>query len=241
MSRTARRDLVRVYGVSQVTLAEQTQAAYRSAGVPCGSLKDILEGKQYGGGRSSKTVGDLVGNEELTDRQLKRKGTVGQAAVLLDKAALTEKSPMNRAKLREASALAKEVAEKVQLEFDFFEGGNWMTSNEYYDHVMAAIKGKPRWRDAAIVWMEIMRNLPWQNFTCAKTAVEIADDLEMDKSNMAKCLKILEDAGAIRRVKKGRSKVITVTPEGVYRGKVQEHQEAVKRYKAEVHDLFPQS
>ena len=53
---------------------------------------------------------------------------------------------------------------------------------------------------------------------------------------MARCLDLLERVGAIRRVKQGRSKAITVTPEGAFRGNVQMHGQAVERYRLEVID-----
>ena len=51
---------------------------------------------------------------------------------------------------------------------------------------------------------------------------------------MADTLKLLEDVGAIRRVKRGRTKVITVTPEGAFRGNVNEHGKTVERYRLDV-------
>ena len=53
----------------------------------------------------------------------------------------------------------------------------------------------------------------------------------MNHSDMARSLTLLEEIGAIRRVKRGRTKVITVTPEGAYRGKVDNHAKAVDAYK----------
>jgi len=51
---------------------------------------------------------------------------------------------------------------------------------------------------------------------------------------MTPILKLLEDVGAIRRVKRGRAKIITVTPEGAFRGNVNNHGAAVERYRLDV-------
>ena len=51
---------------------------------------------------------------------------------------------------------------------------------------------------------------------------------------MARVLDLLEQVGAIQRVKRGRVKVIAVTPEGAFRGNVNKHAEAVERYKLDV-------
>ena len=51
---------------------------------------------------------------------------------------------------------------------------------------------------------------------------------------MADTLKLLEEIGAIQRVKRGRTKVITVTPEGAFRGNVNEHGRTVERYRLDV-------
>jgi hypothetical protein len=54
---------------------------------------------------------------------------------------------------------------------------------------------------------------------------------------MAEALALLERVGAIHRVKRGRTKVITVTPEGAFRGSIDDHPAAVARYSAEVVQL----
>ena len=70
--------------------------------------------------------------------------------------------------------------------------------------------------------------------TCTKTAAELGELLGIDKGNMARTLALLEQIGAISRVKRGRTKVITVTPEGAFRGRIDNHAEVVELYKAEV-------
>ncbi len=51
---------------------------------------------------------------------------------------------------------------------------------------------------------------------------------------MARALDLLEQVGAIQRVKRGRVKVITVTPEDAFRGNVNAHGQTVERYKLDV-------
>ncbi|MFE1423940.1 hypothetical protein ACFW8D_34790, partial [[Kitasatospora] papulosa] len=57
-----------------------------------------------------------------------------------------------------------------------------------------------------------------------------------DKAQMARALDLLEKVGAIHRVKRGRVKVITVTPEGAFRGNVNNHAKAVERFRLDVID-----
>ena len=58
--------------------------------------------------------------------------------------------------------------------------------------------------------------------------------MRTDKGDMARALDLLEQVGAIHRVKRGRVKIITVTPEGAFRGNVNNHAQAVERYKLDV-------
>ena len=51
---------------------------------------------------------------------------------------------------------------------------------------------------------------------------------------MADALKLLEQVGAIHRVKRGRVKIIAVTPEGAFRGNVHNHAKAVEKFKLDV-------
>ena len=87
----------------------------------------------------------------------------------------------------------------------------------------------------AVLW-QITRNLGWQSYECTKTAAQLSEITRTDKAHMARALKLLEDVGAIRRVKRGRVKVITVTPEGAFRGNVNTQAQAVERYKLDVID-----
>jgi hypothetical protein len=51
---------------------------------------------------------------------------------------------------------------------------------------------------------------------------------------MARALDLLEQVGAIHRVKRGRVKVIAVTPEGAFRGNINNHAKAVEKFKLDV-------
>ena len=85
----------------------------------------------------------------------------------------------------------------------------------------------------AVLW-EIVGNLRWQSHECTKTAADLCEITGIKSPHMADALKLLEDVGAIRRVKRGRTKVITVTPEGAFRGDVNHHGQAVERYRLDV-------
>ena len=84
-----------------------------------------------------------------------------------------------------------------------------------------------------ILW-SICRHLSWQSYECSKTAADLCEITRTDKAQMARALDLLEQVGAIRRVKRGRTKIITVTPEGAFRGNVNHHGQAVERYRLDV-------
>lgn len=85
----------------------------------------------------------------------------------------------------------------------------------------------------AVLW-QITRHLAWQSYECTKTAADLCDLTGITPNNMSPILSLLEEVGAIRRVKRGRVKIIAVTPEGAFRGNVNKHAEAVERYKLDV-------
>ncbi|MGY4753014.1 hypothetical protein ACVNHC_24425, partial [Pannonibacter sp. Q-1] len=64
----------------------------------------------------------------------------------------------------------------------------------------------------AILWV-IIRNLGWPSYECTKVAADLCKTMRMNAGDMSNALDLLEQVGAIRRVKRGRSKVITITPE----------------------------
>ena len=85
-----------------------------------------------------------------------------------------------------------------------------------------------------LVLSEIKRWLGWQDFTCQKSAADLCDLLEIKPPHMATALALLEKVGAITRMKRGRSKIIAVSPEGAFRGQLDQHNAVMERYKAQV-------
>ncbi|WP_261767220.1 MarR family transcriptional regulator, partial [Acetobacter orientalis] len=221
------------HSVEDIELARQIQDGARQQGAPVRSLYEILNGLPARARPSAPP-------EDLTVRQLRKRGVYGQAAILVDQAALTEKNTAKAQKARDASTALKELAEREQLEFDLFRG-NVMTADEYHDAIRArlmASRATPARRAIALATLqEIKRWLGWQSFTCTKTAADLCDLLGFDKVTMSDTLALLEEIGAITRVKRGRIKDITVTPEGAFRGDLMKHADQVRRYKSEVVDL----
>ncbi|GBR73088.1 helix-turn-helix domain-containing protein [Acidiphilium acidophilum] len=228
----------RGYSDDDIRLAQTVQEANRRAGAPSRTLAEVLAGQQARP-RSAASV------EDLTVRQLRRRGTYGQAALLVDQAALGERDPARAAQARLLGHGLKAMAERpVQLEFDFFGGGNVSLGHQYIDAVQArlmATNATPAERDAALATLLLItRHLEWQGYACTKIAADLAEMRGVKPQNMKETLALLERVGAISRVKRGRTKLITVTPEGAFRGKIDNHGEAVERYKAEVIQLRPE-
>jgi DNA-binding MarR family transcriptional regulator len=181
--------------------------------------------------------------ENFTDAAMKRRGTYDQAALLLEQQALRERSPERAFKARKAAKAAKELSASAQLEFDFFGGGNVSLAFEYHDTVTERLNAEREKKDGpslvmqhqalAVLWT-ITRHMAWESYECTKTAADLCEITKIDKARMARILNLLEDVGGIKRVKRGRVKIITVTPEGAYRGKIDHHGKAVEKYKLEV-------
>ena len=225
---------LRQSGVSQedIELAKATQEAQRRTGGPVQSLAVLVGAAQPRQRRNPNPPASL------TDRALRRRGAYDQAALLADQQALQESSPERAAKAREASQTLKDLSASHQIEFDFFGGGNVSIAFQYQDAVTARLGEKattPAIRDRALatLWV-ILRNLQWQSYECSKSASDLCEVLGHDKADMARTLQLLEEVGAIRRVKRGRNKIITVTPEGAFRGNVNNHGQAVERYRLDV-------
>ncbi|MCK6413912.1 MAG: transcriptional regulator [Azonexus sp.] len=229
--------------------------ALRRAGYTDQEIKDAIQWqemqrRQTGSTRSLQAIlrgekGRSVVPTDLTERQLRRRGRMGQAALLLDQQALTEIDPNRADQVRQIAAEVKALAKKPdQLEFDFWAGGI-VTADQYHDAIrerlLRASKTPAEALQALAVLQEIKRWLGWQSFTCMKTAAELSELLQLDKGNLSRSMRLLETVGAIHRVTRGRTKVITVTPEGAFRGNVNNHGDAVERYRAEVVSLFPQT
>jgi hypothetical protein len=237
MGTTVRQLRQRGYDPDDIALARQQQDATQRAGGPPRSLAEILSGKPARP-RPNAAPGDL------TSRQLMRRGRYGQAALLADQEALSERDPARAAKAREASGTLKALARKPPSHFDIFEG-NVTMGYEYHDAVrsrLLATGATPAERGVAhMVLSEIVRWLNWEDHKCSHTAAEIGASLGLHKMVVSEALALLESIGAITRIKRGRSKVITVTPEGAYRGNMANHAEVMGRYRGEVVALHPAS
>ena len=233
MARISIRELRRM-GVSDedINAAKITQAAQRRTGAPVQSIGTIVGVVQP---RTGPAVNPPA---SFTSHALRRRGAYDQAALVLDQQALQENSPERAMKAREAARAAKELSSAQQLEFDFLGGGNVSIAFQYQDAVTerlfkAAKTMAQAYHAQAVLWM-ITRHLGWQSYECTKTAADLCEIMHTEKGNMARALNLLEQVGAIHRVKRGRVKVIAVTPEGAFRGNVNEHGKAVERFKLDV-------
>lgn len=228
----------RGYSDDDIRLARHQQDAAKRAGAPFRTLAEVLAGKP-GKGRLGGAVVDI------SPRQLRRRGAYGQAALLADQAALAEPDPEKAERARFHAAGLAALGRAKQLEFEFFGGGNVSLGHQYIDAVQArlmATKTTPAERGLALgTLLLITRHLEWQGYTCTKIAADLAEMQGLDKAQMTRTLALLEKVGAISRVKRGRNKVIAVTPEGAFRGDLTRHGEAVARYSAEVVKLRPET
>jgi len=237
MGRISIRELKEIHGLSQadIDLARETQEAQRKAGcevLPIGVICGVQKRR-----RKADNVTDP---EALLERQKRWRGEYDQAALLLDRKAVAEKTPERAMRAREAATIAKELSSAAQLEFDFFGGGNVSIAFQYQDAVterlFEAAKTGAQAKEALSILWTICRHLGWQTYECTKTASQLCEITRTNEAHMSRALNLLEDVGAIRRVKRGRVKVITVTPEGAFRGDINEHGKAVERYKLDVID-----
>lgn len=235
MSRIPIHELRRMgVSVEDIETAKLTQQAQRRNGSPVQSIGVIVGAVDPRQRKSENHPTDL------TERAMRKRGTYDQAALLADQAALRERSPERALMARQASKTLKELSASQQLEFDFFGGGNVSIAFQYQDAVTERLFASARttaqaFHAQAVLW-QITRNLGWQSYECTKTAADLCDVMRTDKAQMARALDLLEQVGAIQRVKRGRSKLITVTPEGAFRGNINNHAQAVERYKLDVID-----
>lgn len=233
MGRISLHELRRM-GVSaeDIEAAKVTQLAQRRTGAPVQSIGVIV------GAAEQRQRTNPNPPADLTARALHKRGAYDQAALLLDQQALRESSPERAAMAREAALAAKELSASNQLEFDFFGGGNVSIAFQYQDAVTERLRNSgqtlARQHQALAVLWQITRHLAWQSYECTKTAADLCDLTGITPNNMSPILSLLEEVGAIRRVKRGRVKIIAVTPEGAFRGNVNKHAEAVERYKLDV-------
>jgi len=91
-----------------------------------------------------------------------------------------------------------------------------------------------RSRDALKLLVAIVRNLPKQSYECTKTAKELSSITEINPAQISSLLLLLEQAEAIKRVKRGRSKIIIITPADEFREAVNKHAEKTKKHRFEV-------
>ena len=233
MGRISLHELRRM-GVSaeDIETAKVTQLAQRRTGSPVQSIGVIV------GAAEQRQRTNPNPPADLTARAMRKRGAYDQAALLLDQQALRESSPERAAMAREAALAAKELSVSNQIEFDFFGGGNVSIAFQYQDAVTERLRNSgqtlARQHQALAVLWQITRHLAWQSYECTKTATDLCELTGIEKARMARVLDLLEQVGAIRRVKRGRVKVIAVTPEGAFRGNVNKHAEAVERYKLDV-------
>lgn len=225
---------LRQLGVStdDIEMAKLTQAAQRRNGSPVQSI-GVIVGAVHPRARTNPNP-----PVSLTERALRKRGTYDQIALLADQAALKERSPERAVLARQAAQIAKDLSAAQQLEFDFFGGGNVSIAFQYQDAVTerlfaAAQTPAQAYHAQAVLW-QITRNLGWQSYECTKTAADLCEIMRTKAPNMAVALDLLEKVGAIHRVKRGRVKIITVTPEGAFRGNVHNHAQAVERFKLDV-------
>jgi len=221
-------------GVSRedIEAAQITQEAQRRTGAPVQSIGVIV------GAAKPRTRHNPNPPVSLTDRALRKRGTYDQAAMLLDQQALQESSPERAVIARQAAKLAKDLSAAQQLEFDFFGGGNVSIAFQYQDAVTERLfetaKTPAQAKEAMSILWTICRNLGWQSYECTKTAADLCEITRTKPPHMADALKLLEQVGAIHRVKRGRVKIITVTPEGAFRGNVHNHAKTVEKFRLDV-------
>ncbi len=235
MAHISIRELRRM-GVSDedIELAKNTQAAQRRTCQRVQSLAVITGvAKPRQRHQGEKPV-------NFTERAMRKRGNYDQAALIGDQEALRERDPERAARARMASKIYKDLSSSGQFEFDFFGGGNVSIAFQYHDAVTDRLHKSnstiAQQQQAKAVLSDIIRHLAWQSYECTKTAADLCEITKIDKNSMAATLKLLEQVGAIHRVKRGRAKVIAVTPEGAYRGNINEHAKAVERYKMDVID-----
>ena len=232
MAHISIRDLRKVYGVSQddIDLARATRAAQKKAGAA------VLPRAVICGVQARRRTAGV--DTSLEARQLRRLGRYDQAALLADRAALAERSPERAMMAREAARTLRDLSASQQLEFDFFGGGNVSIAHQYQDAVterlFEAAPTTTKAKEALALLTVIIRHLGWQTYECTKTAADLCALTRTNKTNMSMAIALLEEVGAIRRVRRGRVKVITVTPEGAFRGDVHEHAKTVERYRLDV-------
>lgn len=214
MGRASKRNPLRELGVSDAdwALAIQHQERQRQAGVPVLPVA-VICGKQA----PPKPA-------DLTAHAFRRRGTAGQVALLLDQKALSQACDEDAATLRQAARIMDRPAEPTQFVFNFFRGKNMNLGFEYLDTIDRRLRDAAPTRanhnEALAVLLRIARHLRWESPECSKSATGLCELTGVKQQQMARTLNLLESVGAIQRVKRGRTKLILITPEGAFRGNV---------------------
>lgn len=122
---------------------------------------------------------------------------------------------------------------KPAIRYNFY-GKNMSICHEFYEHTVEKLKqtdmtDNQRNQALSALWAIVM-NIPYESFECGKNAKELAGFLGIQQSRMTETIKRLESIGAIRRIQRGRDKIICVNPEAAYMGKVSNHPEIVDEF-----------
>jgi DNA-binding MarR family transcriptional regulator len=240
-----------------LAMAEQIQTAQRASGGRVQSLAQICgisDDPQRG---RTVQAGASVDLDEITRKALR--GARSHAELMAIHARLTalqaDGSPY-RDQIRDCASQLEELAGGVQLEFEFsIWEGNVIQGHQYLDQMIARLtqlqndgyEWKPgrKMTDAnRLLCMAVLqligRHLEWQGPRCQVTASEISEALQIDKMQVSRAVKALEEIGAIETgpAPTNRSKkIIIVTPDGIYRGRMskdrKEHTAAVEDFEKE--------
>ena len=219
-------------GVSHedLQLALGHQEAQRRVGAPVSRLGEIV------GVDAPRPKGDKPVN--LTARQLRGKEAGAQAALIARQLALTAKTVTAAADFRQAANLIDRNHDKLeQTEFDFM-AGNVSIGHQYHDTIgMRLLQSGAtiaQQNAAASVLWTLTRYIKFQSYEVDITPAQLAELKGIQRSSLSRTLALLEQVGAIKRSRVGRSDYISITPEGVYRGPIQGHSTTVRKYKLSV-------
>lgn len=227
---------LRRLGVPEADLktAEEMRRRQKNLGAPVLSLSEIC-GVTVPRRGTGANAGDP---KEFRNRQLRGKNAGQQAALLSRVAALSVEGVSKQLRVRQIATELDELFEKpTHQEFDFMRG-NVSLAHQYQDIIEDRLlksdaSAAQQSMALSILWT-LTRFLAWQSYEVSITAAELAERKHLDKALVSRSLKLLESIGAISQVKRGRRKVIMITPEGVYRGSIDHHTETATKFRFEV-------
>lgn len=218
-------------GVSDddLQLALDHQVSQRRAGAPVQRLSEIV-GLDPVKRKSAVPV-------PLQPRQLRKKDAGEQASLIARQLALMSKSPVAAVELRHAANLIDKNSNRLETsEFDFMS--NVSIGHQYIDAIEARLLNSgatlAQQSQALSVLLTLTRFIKFQSYEVEITSSELAERKGIAPPHLSNTLKLLETVGAIKRTRKGKFNAITITPEGVYRGPIQQHAITVKKYRLEV-------